>query len=198
MLGDDLTGRGKASVQTSATLRPRVRCSVRLAWLSVLPGNASLEARARLGQGTMLREALHDKPGDEMDQSKTAAEMVAAAKQGIENLSVDQVAAEIQDGATLLVDIRESEERMENGSIPGALHLPRGMLEFYADPTSKYHRAEMQPDRRIIVHCASGGRSALAVRTLQELGFANAAHLDGGITAWAEAGQPVQKEHLGM
>ena len=129
---------------------------------------------------------------------KTAAELVAAAKAAIENLTVDQVASELQDGRTVIVDIRESEERVQNGSIPGAVHLPRGMLEFYADPTSPYYRNEIAPDKRVILHCASGGRSALAVQTLRELGYANVAHLDGGFNAWIAAGHTVQQENLGM
>ena len=130
--------------------------------------------------------------------AKTAAELVSAAKQGIENLTVDQVASEVKDGKAVLVDLRETEERAQNGSIPGAVHLPRGMLEFYADPSSPYYRNEIGPGKRIILHCAAGGRSALAVRTLQELGYTNVAHLDGGFGAWATAGQPVDKQQLGM
>ncbi len=68
-------------------------------------------------------------------------------------------------------------------------------LEFYADPTSPYHRAEFDPQRRIILHCASGGRSALAADTLQQMGYSNVAHLDGGFKAWEAAGQPVTKPH---
>ncbi len=67
------------------------------------------------------------------------------------------------------------------------------MLEFWADTTSPYHRSEFDPNRRIILHCASGGRSALAADTLQQMGYTNVAHLDGGIKAWSEAGQPVTK-----
>lgn len=126
-------------------------------------------------------------------RAKTAAELVAAAKQGIENLSVEEVAAELASGNVVLVDIREGEERVQNGFIPGALHLPRGMLEFYADPTSPYHRSELEPGKRVILHCAGGGRSALAVHSLRELGYSNVAHLDGGIGAWAAAGHPVEK-----
>lgn len=129
---------------------------------------------------------------------QTAAQMVAAAKASIENLDVDQVVSELDDGKAVIIDIRESEERLQNGFIPGAVHLPRGMLEFYADPTSPYHRQEIAPDKRVILHCASGGRSALAVRTLMDLGYTNVAHLDGGFNAWAAAGQPVEEEHLGM
>jgi rhodanese-related sulfurtransferase len=72
------------------------------------------------------------------------------------------------------------------------------MLEFYADSTSAYHRQQLSPEKRVILHCAAGGRSALAVRTLQEMGYTNVAHLDGGFTAWKQAGQPVDEIRLGM
>jgi rhodanese-related sulfurtransferase len=121
----------------------------------------------------------------------TAAAMVAAAKQQIDNLTVDQAASELADGETLLVDLREPEERAQHGVIPGAVHAPRGMLEFYADPSSPYHRPEFQPGRRMILHCASGGRSALAAAMLRRLGYGRVAHLDGGLKAWKEAGLPV-------
>lgn len=123
--------------------------------------------------------------------TQTAAAMVTAAKQRIVNLSPDQVEAALGDG-TLLVDLREPDERQKTGTIPGSIHAARGMLEFYADPTSPYHRAEFDPDGRIILHCASGGRSALAAEMLQErLGYRQVAHLDGGIKAWTEAGKQV-------
>lgn len=128
----------------------------------------------------------------------TAAEMVAAAKAAVDNLSVETVAKELEEGRAVLVDIRETEERVQHGCIPGAIHLPRGMLEFYADPSSPYHRAELEPAQRVILHCASGGRSALAVQTLQQLGYTDVAHLEGGIGAWAAAGNPVEREDLGM
>src|SRR5437762_13262605 len=121
---------------------------------------------------------------------KTATQLVGEAKQRIESLTCQQVADEIDDGALVLVDLREPEERAQNGTIPGAVHAPRGMLEFYADPTSPYHRAEFDPARRTILYCASGGRSALAARTLRELGYAQVAHLDGGIKAWTATGRP--------
>ncbi len=123
----------------------------------------------------------------------TAAEMVAEAKKRVENLTADETARELAQGDALLVDVREPGERAENGSIPGAVEAPRGMLEFWADPTSPYHREEFQPDRRIIFHCASGGRSALAAATLENLGYKRVAHLDGGLKAWKEAGRPVQE-----
>ena len=124
--------------------------------------------------------------------AKTAAELVAEAKQRVENLTVDQVARELERGDALLVDLREPEERSQHGAIPGAIPAPRGMLEFWADPTSAYHRPEFDPNRRVILHCASGGRSALAADTLRQMGYQNVAHLDGGLKAWKEAGQPVE------
>ncbi len=123
---------------------------------------------------------------------KTAAQLVSEAKQRVSNLGVEQVASELERGDTVLVDLREPEERAQQGSIPGAVHAARGMLEFYADPTSPYHRPEFAPDRRVILHCASGGRSALAADTLQQMGYTKVAHLDGGLRAWKEAGQPIE------
>lgn len=122
--------------------------------------------------------------------TKTAAQLVQEAKSNIENLTPDQVQIEIAAGNITLVDVRDAPE-LANGTIPGSIHAPRGMLEFYADPTSPYYKAELNPDSRIILHCASGGRSALAVHTLRELGYKNVAHLDGGFKAWQAAGKPV-------
>jgi rhodanese-related sulfurtransferase len=130
--------------------------------------------------------------GQEDAMAKTAADLVAEAKERIQNLTVDQTAEELERGNALLVDLREPDERQEHGAIPGAVHAPRGMLEFWADPTSPYHRAEFDLNRRVILHCAGGGRSALAADTLQQMGYANVAHLDGGFNAWKAAERPVE------
>jgi rhodanese-related sulfurtransferase len=124
---------------------------------------------------------------------KPAADMVKEAKARIENLSVEQVVAELEGGDTLLVDLRDSEERSRDGTIPNAVHVPRGMLEFRADPTSPYHREGLDPDRRIILYCASGGRSALGAETLEKMGYKHVAHLDGGFKSWKDKGQAVEK-----
>jgi rhodanese-related sulfurtransferase len=124
--------------------------------------------------------------------AKTAAHLVAEAKAQIENLSAEEVVGELQGGDALLVDLREAEERIEHGVIRGAIHAPRGMLEFYADPTSAYHRPDFDPARRTILYCASGGRSALAADTLQGLGYSRVAHLNGGLKAWREAGLAIE------
>lgn len=117
--------------------------------------------------------------------------MVKEAKQEIENLTPHQVKDELSKNNVLLIDIRESEELKQNGKIEGAVHAPRGMLEFYADPSLPYHKPEFDKSKRLILQCASGGRSALAVKTLKEMGYENLAHLDGGLKAWKEAGLPV-------
>jgi len=125
---------------------------------------------------------------------RTAAQLVADARQHIENLTPEQVAAELGSGQVVLIDLREPEERAQNGTIGDAVSAPRGMLEFYADPCSAYHRPEFDPARRTILYCASGGRSALGVACLRQLGYANVAHLDGGLKAWTASGREVARE----
>jgi rhodanese-related sulfurtransferase len=121
----------------------------------------------------------------------TAATLVAEAKSRVENLTPEQVADEVASGA-VLVDLREEDERQRLGAIAGSIAAPRGMLEFWADPASPYHRPEFDPSARIILVCASGGRSALATDTLQAMGYERVAHLDGGLKAWLASGRPVQ------
>jgi len=128
--------------------------------------------------------------------AKTAAHLVAEAQARVENLAPEQVAAavaaELARGETLLVDFREAAERAEAGTITGAIHAPRGMLEVYADPTSAYHRLEFDPNRRVLLSCASGGRSALAADRRREMGYGRVAHLAGGPAAWRAADRPVE------
>lgn len=127
-----------------------------------------------------------------MALKKHASDLVAQAKGRIENLGPDEVEAEVGAGEAVLVDIREAEELESAGRIPGAVHIPRGMLEFRADPATPYHQPPLDPSARVILHCASGGRSALAAAALEDMGYERVAHLDGGIAAWKEAGKPVE------
>lgn len=126
--------------------------------------------------------------------AKSAADLVKEAKAQIENLTPAQVKSEIDKSNVTIIDIREPEEIRQNGVIPGSINAPRGMLEFYADSSLPYHKPEFKKDSRIILQCASGGRSALAVVTLKQMGYTNVAHLDGGFKAWKEAGLPVTKK----
>lgn len=123
--------------------------------------------------------------------AKSASDMVNEAKAQIECLDPDAVEAELRSGDVVLVDLRDSEEVRAGGRIPGSVHVPRGMLEFRADPTSTYHQEPLDPSKRVILHCGSGGRSSLGAVTLESMGYTNVAHLEGGMKAWKEAGKPV-------
>lgn len=122
----------------------------------------------------------------------TASILAAEAMSRIENLSPDQVAERQESANALVVDIREAHELAAAGQIPGAIHVPRGFLEFAADPGSPVFRPELVPERAVILVCASGMRSALGVESLQQLGFTDVSHLKGGMKAWAEAGNTVE------
>ena len=122
----------------------------------------------------------------------TIAQLVAKARSRVDDLDADTVAREIADGA-LVVDLREDAERRATGAIPGALHVPRGLLEFKADPAAATHTDDLDPRRRTILYCAVGGRSALAAMSLASLGYEDVAHLGGGFQAWLEAGRPTEQ-----
>ncbi len=125
-------------------------------------------------------------------QPETVARMVAEARQRIENLSAKRVVAEIEEEDVLLLDVREDDERLLEGAIPTSMHVPRGMLELSADRDSPLHREEFDPERRTILYCSSGSRSALGADTLRRMGYQNVAHLEGGMMAWKQEGRPVE------
>lgn len=126
---------------------------------------------------------------------KPLMEMVAEAKAAIEELSVEQLQAEIEAGTCTVIDIRDVRELWERGAIPGAKSMPRGMLEFWFDPESPYYRGGIDFDERYVLHCAGGQRSALAAKALQDLGFTNVAHLEVGFNGWKDAGGAVEEVH---
>ena len=121
---------------------------------------------------------------------RSAGEMVAEANAAVETLSVEQAMKAADDADTVFLDVRETAEHAA-GTIPGAVHAPRGLLEFIADPQSPMHKPELGSGRRLIVFCASGGRSALAAKTLRDMGIGGAANMLGGFAAWRERGGPV-------
>ncbi len=127
-----------------------------------------------------------------MSTVKKAWNLVDEAKQEIENLSPAQVKAELDAGTATAVDIRDFRELYLKGKIPGAFHADRGMLEFWIDPASEYYREVFTPERRYILYCAGGGRSALAAKTMKDMGYPDVAHLEAGFGGWAEAGLPVE------
>jgi len=116
-----------------------------------------------------------------------------ALKAQIENVSVAQLAQEQAQGDDILViDLREIQEVVDLGTIPGAKHVPRGMLEFWADPASPYYRDYFGEDKRTVVFCAGGGRSVYATLALQDMGYKNVAHLEVGFNGWKKAGGAVE------
>lgn len=126
-----------------------------------------------------------------MTTKTSVKDLIAEARCSIDNLPVPDMARALDAKDVLLVDLREPAERAEHGTIPGALAAPRGMLEFYADAASPYYKKEFDPSRRVLLYCASGGRSALAGAQLKRLGYEHVAHLDGGFKAWKESGREV-------
>lgn len=123
---------------------------------------------------------------------RTLSELIDEAKAAIEELSVDELRAEIAGGDVTVVDIRDVRERWDKGAIPGAKSMPRGMLEFWFDPESPYFRDGVQFDGRYVLYCAGGQRSALAAKVLQDIGYGNVAHLEVGFNGWAGAGGDVE------
>ena len=122
---------------------------------------------------------------------KSVAEMVKAAKAGINEITAKQALELYQDENIVIVDIRDIRERQKLGFIPGSYHAPRGMLEFWVDPQSPYFKEIFGQDKRFILHCASGWRSALSAATLNDMGF-DAEHISDGFSGWLEAEGPVE------
>jgi rhodanese-related sulfurtransferase len=118
--------------------------------------------------------------------------LVEAAEREIETLSAEQAIALHGRDDVIFVDIRDIRELNREGRIPGAFHGPRGMLEFWVDPQSKYHKPVFAQDKRYVFFCAAGQRSALATQTVQRMGLKPVAHIGGGFGAWKEAGGPVE------
>ena len=130
--------------------------------------------------------------------TKTAVEMIMASKAQVGAVSPDDAAVELAAGKAVLLDVREPEE-WQHGHIDGSVPAPRGLVEFFADPTSPRHNKALDPSHRVIVLCASGARASLAAQTLQEMGYVDVAVLDGGLKAWMDAGRPTcEHEYSGI
>ena len=126
-----------------------------------------------------------------MPVTQPVSEMIAAARLLINQVSVHK-AAELQRlDAAILIDLRDVRELQKMGVVPQAFHAPRGMLEFWADPDSPYHKPALRTDEKLVLFCASGLRSALAARTLQDMGMDNVLDMEGGFTEWKMQDLPV-------
>ena len=122
---------------------------------------------------------------------KTAKSLVDDAMAQVTTYTIEQARALHGHPGVQFVDIRDVRELEHEGVIPGALHAPRGMLEFWVDPDSPYHRDVFAQDKEYVLFCALGWRSALATKTLMDMGLERVAHVEGGFTAWKDAGAPV-------
>lgn len=119
-------------------------------------------------------------------------ELIASANAVIDSISVHDALEKHSDPTFAFVDLRDPSERDAHGEIPGAIHAPRGHLEFYADRAAAMHNPIFSSDKTLILYCASGGRSTLATKTLVDMGISNVVNLVGGFSAWKEAGGPIQ------
>ena len=126
--------------------------------------------------------------------TRSAHALVEAARAEIQELDPNQVMALKASGAAVLVDIRDPRELARDGRIDGAFHCPRGMLEFWIDPASPYHKPVFGQDKQFVFFCTSGWRSALATKVAKDMGLSPVAHIAGGLTAWKAAGGPVVKD----
>jgi len=129
-----------------------------------------------------------------MPVTKTVKMLVAEAKEQTKNISPADAHDRQQSGDAILIDIRDIRELQRDGRIEGAFHAPRGMLEFWADPESPYHKEIFATERELVLFCASSWRSALAAKTLQDMGLSNIHDMNGGFTAWKTAGLPITKD----
>ncbi|MBS0251448.1 MAG: rhodanese-like domain-containing protein [Proteobacteria bacterium] len=122
--------------------------------------------------------------------TKGFRQLLAEASAKIQTRSVEEARRYLDNLEALFVDIRDVRELARDGMIPGAFHAPRGMLEFWVDPESPYFKPILNTEKQLILYCQSGWRSALATATLVDIGLKNVSHIEGGFTAWKEAGGP--------
>ena len=127
-----------------------------------------------------------------MPITTSSKQLVDQAMAEVKTYSVAQAREKVGDPAVQMVDIRDIRE-LANGTITGALHAPRGMLEFWVDPASAYHKPVFADEsREYVLFCGLGWRSALAAKALQDMGMRNVAHIEGGWTEWVKAGAPTE------
>jgi len=124
--------------------------------------------------------------------NKGFKDLLAEAHGVIDQISVHEALPLVADEGVVFVDVREQGER-DQGYIPGSVHVPRGFLEFIADPEGPMYNPALSPDARLVIYCASGGRSALAAKTLHDMGLTNVVNLVGGFQAWSQGGGDIAR-----
>jgi len=129
-----------------------------------------------------------------MTMKKGYKALVDEATSQIKTYTVEEVKSKLADPNVQLVDIRDIRELEREGIVPGAFHAPRGMIEFWVDPDSPYFKPVFGEKKEFIFFCAAGWRSALTTKTVQDMGLAPVADIDGGFTAWKTAGGAVAEK----
>ena len=129
-----------------------------------------------------------------MPVTKGIKDLIREARERITTLTLDQAKAKQNNPDVVFVDIRDVRELEREGLIPNALHAPRGMLEFWVDPESPYHKPVFAEDKEFVLYCASAWRSSLAAAALVDMGLTRISHIEGGFKAWKEAGLPVAEK----
>jgi rhodanese-related sulfurtransferase len=129
-----------------------------------------------------------------MTLAKGYKQLIAEAREQIRTISIEEAVAKLDDPNVLFVDIRDVRELEREGMIPNAFHAPRGMLEFWVDPESPYHKDVFSSGKEFVLYCQSAWRSSLATRALQEMGLTPICHIEGGFKAWKEAGLPTAEK----
>ena len=124
-------------------------------------------------------------------EQKSAKDLVAEASREVETLSGEDALKLVDQPGVVFVDVREGEELQKTGKLKGAVHVPRGFLEFQADPTSPTHKPELGGNKKLVLYCGSGNRSALGAKTLRSMGITSVAHVAGGFPALQQAGGPI-------
>lgn len=123
---------------------------------------------------------------------KTVESMVAEANEQVRIVSIEDAKAMIGRDDVTFVDVRDVREIAKTGRIPGARHVPRGMLEFWIDPASPYYKDFFGEDKTFVFYCAASWRSALSAKTAQDMGLTPVAHLEGGLGEWLKADGPIE------
>jgi len=123
--------------------------------------------------------------------ASSVKELLAGANAAVERVAPEEVKALIDRGEAVVIDVREPDEVARTGKVPGAVNIPRGMIEFRADADTPYHDERLVKDKTIVLYCASGGRSALAGKTLKDFGYPKVLNM-GGFGDWDQAGLPIE------
>ena len=114
----------------------------------------------------------------------TVKEMIKEAKIGLDELNVEEVKDMLNSNDINIIDLRDTSELIENGIIPGSIHTSRGHLEFFAEPECEYYKDFFDKNKKLILYCHSGARSALASKTLRKMGYSKGMHIKGGFKEW--------------